>query len=809
MIRMILLIALFLNGAIIAQSGFSGFYERNDIAMTGGQAMRYGLFGFDNPAMLGMLDGSEMYIFNTSAKDRNDFYRWGIFTASPGFGFYMTDNKSGSLRVTDFRISTGLGDKKAALGFTYGWSNGDAEPFGRYSFADIAVLFRPLKYLTFSGVYHQPHDNRARELMISAAVRPLGNEKFSVFADWLAMKDKSGIREFDNEWSAGVAAEIIPGLRFTGRYFQRKQFTAGIEIGFGNFSVSGQTHFDEDSRYQYTTYGIRAGSRERNFADLFTEGDQVLSMNLTGGIKYQRYRWLDNSNTLIEMLVSVKNAAADEKIKAVFLNLSSFNAPPAFIWELREELLKLKSAGKKIYVYMDQASLFTYHLASAGDFIMMDSQGVLQMTGVAMSRNFYKGLLENIGIGFDEWRFFKYKSAYENFSNEQMTDGDREQRQALVDNMYDVMKNDIIKSRNLRTSEFDSLINYIAIFTPDLAVKYGLADTVIRFDKIREIISESDGYSPSFISLRDVNDKAESKDTYWGDKPEIAVIYALGACAMDDGISARTLINYVKRAGSNQNVRAIILRVDSPGGSSLASDYIAEAMKEIKGKKPLIVSQGTVAASGGYWLSMYADTIVASPLTVTGSIGVIGGWAYNKGLKEKLGITIDGVKKGNSADIGTGLVLPILGLTLPDRNLTPDERKVIENLILSSYDDFVQRVASGRKMSTDDVRKIAQGRVWNGTDGREIGLVDIIGGLDDAVRIAADKAGLEEYQIREYPEMPLINISAFLPIPGFSVIRKNSDITELMLRLESNGKPLHMLPLESGLENFFYRANGE
>lgn len=805
----IFFLSLLFGAALYGQSGFSGYYERNDISMTGGQAMRYGAYGFDNPAMLAMLDGSELYIFNTSAKDRKDYYRWGVFSASPGFGFYMTDNKSGSVKVTDFRISTGMGDKRAAVGFSYGWSNGDAGAYGRYSFAELGILYRPLKYLTLGGVYHQSVDGDQKEAMISAAVRPLGNEKVSLFADWLAIRDRSGIREFENEWSAGITAEVVPGLRLTGRYFERKQFTAGIEIGLGNFGLSGQTHYNDDSKYEFSTYGIRLGSRDRNLTDLFTGNDKVLAMNLTGGIKYQRYRWLDNSNTLIEMLESVKNAAADEKINAVFLNLSSFNAPPAFIWELRAELLKLKAAGKKIYVYIDQASMFTYHLASVGDYIMIDSQGLIQMTGVAMSRNFYKGLLEKIGIGFDEWRFFKYKSAYENFSNEKMTEGDREQRQALVDNMYDVIRDDIIKSREMSSAQFDSLINYQAIFTPGMAVSLGLADTVVRYDKIREIIAGKDGYIPSFISFRDVNDNAESKDRYWGEKPVIAVIYALGACAMDDGISARTLINYVKRAGADKNVKAIVLRVDSPGGSPLASDYIAEAMKDIKGKKPLIVTQGTVAASGGYWLSMYADTIIASPVTVTGSIGVIGGWAYNKGLKETLGVSIDGVKKGNSADIGTGLVMPLLGLTLPDRNLTPEERKVIEKMILSSYDDFVERVAAGRKMTTDEVRKIAQGRVWNGYDGKKIGLVDVIGGLKDAINIAAERAGLTEYQVLEYPEMPLLDFSAFLPIPGLSAIRKSSEVTELLLRLEHNGKPLHMLPLDSGLENFFYRTNGD
>jgi protease-4 len=286
-------------------------------------------------------------------------------------------------------------------------------------------------------------------------------------------------------------------------------------------------------------------------------------------------------------------------------------------------------------------------------------------------------------------------------------------------------------------------------------------------------------------------------DNRWGEPPQIAVIYALGACAMDEGITARHLVKDVEAVVDDPRVKGIVLRVDSPGGDAIASDYIAEALKKAKGKKPVIVSQGYVAASGGYWLSMYADTIVAAPNTITGSIGVIGGWLYNKSAKESLGISTDFVKAGDHADLGFGMTMPFFGLTLPDRDLTDNERGKMEHSIKSLYKDFVQKVADGRKKSVDTIGAIAQGRVWSGYDGKENGLVDVLGGLSDAIAIAKAKAGIgkdEEVKIVEYPAMGLFNIDTFAPRLFGIDVKKDATVEYLKFRLDHNGEPLPMLP---------------
>jgi len=224
-------------------------------------------------------------------------------------------------------------------------------------------------------------------------------------------------------------------------------------------------------------------------------------------------------------------------------------------------------------------------------------------------------------------------------------------------------------------------------------------------------------------------------------------------------------------------------------------------MKKAKGKKPIIVSQGFVAASGGYWLSMYADTIVAAPRTITGSIGVIGGWIYNKGLKDSLGISTDYVKVGDHADIGFGMTLPLIGLTIPDRNLTIDERARAESLIKTMYKEFVDKVSLGRKQKSDDIESIAQGRVWSGLDAKQNGLVDILGGLETAVNIAKERAGIPKGQdvtIVEMPKKGLFDFSKFAP-KFFGIETKalsDPTIELLKFRLKHNGEPLPMLPME-------------
>ncbi|MBI2418424.1 MAG: S49 family peptidase, partial [Ignavibacteriales bacterium] len=395
---------------------------------------------------------------------------------------------------------------------------------------------------------------------------------------------------------------------------------------------------------------------------------------------------------------------------------------------------------------------------------------------------------------------FKYKSAAESFSRDKMSEADREQRQKITDDWYRLAKEDITSSGRISGAEFDTLVNTKIMLLASDALKYKLVDSLVRWDLLQEHFGNS---KTMMTGSMDLYDNKKPEDNYWGKKPEVAVIYALGACAMESGINARSLVKDVSAAVANPLVKAIVLRVDSPGGDAMASDYISDVLRRAKGKKPIIVSQGFVAASGGYWLSMYSDTIVAAPSTITGSIGVIGGFFYDAGLKNTIGVSTDYVKKGENADAGFGFVIPLLGLPIMDKQFSVEQRGQIENMMKSLYGDFVNKVASGRSKKPEEIAEIAQGRVWSGYDGKKNGLVDVLGGLETAISIAAQKAHLQkgEYNIVQYPEAKLFDASMFVPkLISAPVVIEDPMLQNLKFRMQNNGKPLFMVPLDFDIQ---------
>jgi protease IV len=607
----------------------------------------------------------------------------------------------------------------------------------------------------------------------------------------------------NNVWSAGAVVEPISGLRIIGRYFDHGALNIGMQVNLGNIGFESQGHFDENQSHSYNTYAVRIGAYDGSLAELFTsKKSKYIGLNFGGKINYQRYEFFDNTKTLSIILSALDAAKNDPEVAGIAINTSGMEVNRELLWEIREKIKECKSAGKKVIIFIDRGNIDLYHFASVADEVVMDPLGTIMLEGYVMGRTYLKGSLEKLGIGFDEWRFFKYKSANESFSRDNMSDADREQRQELVDAWYSIAQKEICESRKMNTALFDSLVNNVIAISADDARTLGLVDSIGRWETVEEIVKSETKSDNGWKSLSSSQRKqALHHDEAWGEAPKIAVIYALGVCDMDQGISARTLVKDVDNAVNDKNVKAIVLRVDSPGGDALASDYIAEALKKAKGKKPVIISQGYVAASGGYWLSMYGDTIVAAPGTITGSIGVIGGWMYNKGMKEFLGMSTDYVKAGAHADLGFGMQMPILGLTMPDRNLTLEERSHVETMIRNMYKEFVVKVSNGRKLKEDSVAAIAQGRVWSGIDGKANGLVDELGGLETAITIAKERAGLPPSQyvkIVEIPQKGLFDLSMFMPkLFGFEAqIKANPTIEMLKFRIEQNGKPLPMIPFE-------------
>ena len=759
--------------------------------------MKYGLYGYANPALLTYVENFNLMFDWTNQNAKwNDLKNWGLFAAVPNLGFGMVHKKIENLSITDYKLSSGFGNRSLGLGIGYGWSSGNKDEFGRTDILTVGILSRPVKYISVGLVGTTSTKINSQEGYIDFALRPLGNEKVTLFGDYVVRsKTQVGIKK--NNWSTGAVVEVLPGLRLTGRYFDTKDFNAGINLGLGHLGLSSQAHYDKDGKYGYNIYGIRIGGYDRNFFTEICPPKNFLDINLFGEIKYQRFKFFDNSNTLYSITQQIEAAKEDNSIIGIAINTSGMQARREMLWEIRNRLKDFKTSGKKVIIFVDNPDISTYHFASVADKIVMDPLGTINILGFLAGRTYYKNFLDRIGIGIDVQRLFKYKSAMESFSRDNMSEPDSLQNQKLIDDFYEVARKEICEGRNFTFQQFDSLVNEYGAFIASGALDKKLVDTLARWDSVPEIIdkmeTENVGMTGSPEKLKLPN------DNYWGEPKRIAIVYAIGVCAMDEGITARKLVKYLASVMKDPLVKAVVLRVDSPGGDGMAADYIAEVVKKYKKLKPVIVSQGSVAASGGYWLSMFGDTIVAAPITITGSIGVISIWVYNKSLKEKIGLSTDFVKVGEHADLPFGMTIPLIGLTLPDRDLTLEERNRLESYIQSLYKEFVDKVAEGRNLSTSYVDSVGQGRVWSGLDGKKRNLVDVLGGLDDAIKIAKEKAGIPEgelIRIVQYPPMPLIDLS-FLQPKLFGVeIKQDEFIKDLKFRIENFGKPMPLLPLE-------------
>lgn len=460
-----------------------------------------------------------------------------------------------------------------------------------------------------------------------------------------------------------------------------------------------------------------------------------------------------------KILSSIKNAAEDSRITGIYLDLTEIQGnfgALAFTEEIRNALLKFKESGKFIYSYSNLGySQKSYYLATVADKIYVNPETPLLLTGMSSSISFYKETLDKLGIQPEVVKVGKFKSAVEPFIATEMSDANREQVKKYLTSSWGTLVNAIAESRNIPADSINALTNRFNFYTTAQFKAMGYFDETVYEDEMLDILKEKCGLNAgqklNRILLTDYQNAPlpQQKAEYGKDK--IAVIYAQGEIGMEQSANAigPELAKTIRKVREDSKVKAIVLRVNSPGGSALTSEIIWRETELASREKPLIASMGNVAASGGYYISCAADTIVAEPTTLTGSIGIFGMFfSGEKLIKDKMGIRTDVVKTNEHSDFGGSYPLP---LPISSRPLTAYERNVLQNYVNQGYETFLSRVMAGRGLSHDELDAIAQGRVWTGEDAQKIGLVDVLGGLEDAVKIAAAKAGISDYSIAEYP----------------------------------------------------------
>ncbi len=457
---------------------------------------------------------------------------------------------------------------------------------------------------------------------------------------------------------------------------------------------------------------------------------------------------IEKPQTLNVIVEGLKEGADNKNIDALYIKCGAALASPATLNAIREAVKEFKKTGKKVYAYGDVYTLGTYYVASVSDKIFLNPYGEIAIQGLGSTSMYLKGLFDKLGVEFQVVKVGTFKSAVEPYISTQMSEPARAQLDTLFSTMWDFMKDGICDNRKkLSGSEIDSLVNNGLMFsTAEFAAESGFVDEVVYervMDERLAKLIDIDKNKLNFVSPSTLIGQLPWTDAY-SSKNNIAVLYATGEIVdgASTGINYQKLVPIITQLADDDKIKGLVLRVNSPGGSAFGSDQIGEALDYFQSKKkPLAVSMGDYAASGGYWISCGADRIFADPLTITGSIGIFGLIPNVKGLSDKLGINPQSVSTNPAADF------PTLFTPMDEKQLS-----IMQKYVETGYDRFIKRVATGRKMTEAKVRQIAEGRVWNAMKAKEIGLVDELGSLKDAIEWTAKKADIySKYDISVYP----------------------------------------------------------
>ncbi|NDW12363.1 signal peptide peptidase SppA [Bacteroides sp. 214] len=503
-----------------------------------------------------------------------------------------------------------------------------------------------------------------------------------------------------------------------------------------------------------------AGILSTSETETIVKKNSVMMLTMDGGLSERSIDnpfdklFGDNMTTygLDDILASIKKAKEHEDIKGIYIHAEYLTgASFASRQEIRDALVDFKESGKFIVAYADAYTQGLYYMASVADKVLLNPIGKIEWRGLASQPTFYKELLAKLGIEMQIVRVGTYKAAVEPFIEDKMSDANREQINAYINSVWDQQLAGVSESRNLSKEKLNEIADKMLIFYPsEECVAEGLVDTLIYKNDVRDYLKKMVGVDEDDkLNTLSMNDMKNIKRNVPKDKSGniVAVYYAYGDIDMGssssvyaDGINSSKVIRDLRKLKEDKNVKAVVLRINSGGGSAFGSEQMWYAIEELKKEKPVVVSMGDYAASGGYYMACNADCIVAEPTTLTGSIGVFGMFPSFGELSKKVGLKYDLAKTNKFSDFGN--------MTRP---LNTDEQALLQMMVNQTYDLFLTRCSEGRDIPKEELAKIAEGRIWTGVMAKELKLVDELGGLDKALSIAVEKAEVENYTLVSYP----------------------------------------------------------
>lgn len=758
-----------------------------------------------NPAGLVLNEGFQFGYLNDFADNQFNYssfyFSSGREDIATGFSFFRQNfNNENPFRyrfVSSNRVQSGL-----SIGYGIDFGKSMAPMF------DLGFVFHPARFISLgaAGANLSANNGAAAIYRGGVGLRPLGN-RFSVSAD-IIYSDGEFI---DSEFQ--LSTEIIDGLQLKG-YYRNESQVAGIGIGinFNHHGVQGFQDLDGTGIYSRPVGAYHySQSRKRSFFRA-EEKQRYIKIEIDGLLvenkpenRFLRPRF--PGRTVTSLVLEIQRYSQKADIDGLILDIKNPRGGIAKYQEIRRALLKFKLSGKRIIAYMDQAGNGEYYLASAADKIYLNPAGGLWLTGASVQLTFAKDLLEKIGVAAEFIHTGEYKTAGNMFSEDSATAAQLEQLNRYLDDYYDHFTSNIADSRGLSQDSVKSIVDS-GPHTPQSALELGMVDSLLYEDELKKLI---EGDNPLFSSQVVVEAESYHRYDMWQydwEPPvlnKIAVIYATGAITMGESnrspfsgqmsMGAETMRKAIQQARDDNQVKAIVLRIDSPGGSSLASDLIwRELHRTVTGDnpKPVIVSMSDAAASGGYYIATPVDSILVNPGTVTGSIGVIASTVSFGELYKKVGINTQILKRGENADFLSG----------PD-SLSHREREKIRALISDTYDRFVDRVSDGRSLAADSVYALAQGRIYSGEHAVEVGLADRIGGIEDAIILAKKSSDIPEEEQVKLVYMPSFSLGLFDIIENPGISAEKLDLPDEIMKvlkqvdqakLLANEQVLYMLP---------------
>lgn len=636
------------------------------------------------------------------------------------------------------RYSFGFGIHPAPglyLGTSYHYGRVPGSDYGSF---DLGLLYRPLDQVSVGLVGRDinspvlPGRRQPRSVVGGVAVRPFGER---------------ATLSFDTQWAEGLDPDpalglsLLPfdGIGVRGQYALSGRWSFGADVFLPQVGLtSAQTPQGPNVGVRYTA--------ARRASVMEPQGKFVAVLDLRGKLQEIRSTGLfapEGVNTLADVLKQLERAKGDQDVHSVLLRLGGVQASWGILYEVREAVKAVREAGKPVHAYLYGGGNADLYVASAANKVLAHPIGDLDFKGIAFPLTYYKDLLDKLGVKADYVTIGEYKSAMENVTHRDITAANKEQMEALLDDLFGHLTAAIAEGRKLPLAKVQELVE-LGMLSPAAAQEAGLIDEVAYEDELPVKLGQAE--MPKIkLALR------ENYRERWGEKPKVALIVASGPIVegksgrdmfSGDGVlGSDTLVRAIRQAAEAEEVKAVVVRIDSPGGSALGSDMIWRELSRLKAKKPVVISMGDVAASGGYWIATAGNQIVADPGTITGSIGVLTGKFSLEGLYDKLGIEHRVLKRGAHAD-----------LYGDHRSLTPDEVALLQGSIRDIYRQFLERVAESRKWSVEEADRLGRGRVYTGTRALKLGLVDKLGGQHVALQLAKQMAKLEEADVWVLPD---------------------------------------------------------